>query len=73
MVYTLYTIDGCTKCFKAKRILDNNGISYIEKNILHDVDAKNELLKLLNEVITPVLIDENKEALRWNQIQSRFE
>jgi arsenate reductase-like glutaredoxin family protein len=72
MVYTLYTIDGCTKCFKAKRFLENSGISYIEKNILHDVDARNELLKLLNEVNTPVLIDENKEVLRWNQIQSRF-
>jgi glutaredoxin len=72
MDYTLYTIDGCTKCFKVKRLLEKNGFSYIEKNILHDVDARNEVMELVGELITPVLLNKNKEVLSWNQIQSRF-
>jgi arsenate reductase-like glutaredoxin family protein len=73
MDYTLYTIDGCIKCYKAKRLLEDNGISFTEKNILHDVDGRNELKKFVNEVIAPILIDKNKEVvLSWNHIQSMF-
>ncbi|MFZ3589887.1 glutaredoxin domain-containing protein [Bacillus sp. DJP31] len=73
MDYTLYTIDGCLRCFSVKKILENNEILYIEKNVLHDVEARSELIRLVDEVIAPVLINtKNGEVLKWDQLQSTF-
>lgn len=70
MDYTLYTIDGCVRCFSAKKLLENKGISYIEKNVLHDDQAKLELIRLVDEVIAPVLVNtKNGEVVTWNQMQ----
>lgn len=73
MTYTLFTIDGCARCIKVKKILEGNEISYIEKNILQDLDARNELKELVDEIITPVLVNkECNEVLNWNQLQSMY-
>ncbi|MFZ3591829.1 glutaredoxin family protein [Bacillus sp. DJP31] len=73
MNFILFTIDGCTKCFKAKKLLENNGVDYIEKNVLHDLDARTELIELVNEVIVPILINKgNNEILKWNQLQLMY-
>ncbi|KGX90532.1 glutaredoxin [Pontibacillus halophilus JSM 076056 = DSM 19796] len=55
---TLYTIDGCIKCFQAKRYLQEQGIPFQEINILKVPEAIPELKETAGEVVTPVLHDE---------------
>lgn len=52
---TLYTMDGCSVCEKAKQHLTQQQVSFQEVNILHTPGAQKALKALIGEVYTPVL------------------
>ncbi|QHE50791.1 glutaredoxin family protein [Pontibacillus sp. HMF3514] len=56
----LYTMDGCMKCFKAKKQLESQNIEFREINILQTPQAPNQLKDLIGEVYVPVLVTNNK-------------
>ncbi|QFT87625.1 Glutaredoxin-like protein NrdH [Bacillus sp. THAF10] len=75
---TLYTIDGCIRCQKARLILNQHGIRYNEKNLLHEPEAAKELLSLIGEVRAPVLKSDHsiwigKELLDYFEEESNDE
>ena len=53
---TLYTIDGCIKCHRAKKYLKKKEVPFIEKNLILDTEAALELKELLGEIVTPVFV-----------------
>ncbi|WP_246943183.1 glutaredoxin family protein [Bacillus pinisoli] len=72
MEYVLFTMNGCLKCLEAKKLLNEYRYSYIEKNILLDVDARIELLKHVNELVAPVLLNlKNNQVLLWHELKNQ--
>lgn len=53
----LYTIDGCSRCYRAKQRLNELAIPFIEKNLFEEPRYVEELLRLNGELVTPVLVD----------------
>lgn len=53
---TLYTIDGCQRCFIVKAHLEKYQIPFIEKNILVEPGAARELQEMIGEVTVPVVL-----------------
>ena len=41
---TVYSSDTCIYCHEAKKYLDSLGVSYTEKNISKDMEARKELM-----------------------------
>lgn len=58
-MYTFYTMDGCSNCHKVKEHLQEQNVSYNEVNILENPKSSKQLLKLIGEVYTPVLVTDN--------------
>lgn len=71
--YILFTINGCINCVKTKKLLEQQEVAFLEKNIIEDLEARNELKEWTEEIMTPVLVNlETKEVLKWDQIKSNF-
>ncbi|MCA1031500.1 glutaredoxin family protein [Bacillus timonensis] len=57
---TLYTMDGCVRCYKAVNHLTDQHISFIEINVLENPLAAMEIKRITGEVVLPVLICESR-------------
>lgn len=44
---TLYIASGCTSCANARNWLDEHGLTYMEKDVYHDVLTKDEIKEIL--------------------------
>lgn len=52
---TIYTSDTCGYCHMAKEYFDEKGISYNERNVSKDGDARKELMKM-GYMSVPVIV-----------------
>lgn len=68
----LYTIDGCSRSYRAKQRLNELAIPFIEKNLFEEPRYVDELLHLIGELVTPALVDEARvftgQAL-WDELE----
>lgn len=53
----IYTSDTCPQCVKAKEILKNNKVEYVEYNISKDIESKKRLIGMGYMSIPLTVID----------------
>lgn len=68
---TLYTIDGCPDCRHWRKTLENNQISFREKNLFTDDQAVDDLLASIGEIKAPVLLWHKKQIPLSSALDSR--
>lgn len=62
-MYTVYSKSNCPFCTKAKRLLTDNNIDFIEKDVTQP-DIKKELLSIVpNAKTVPQILDENGKRI----------
>lgn len=66
MKLIFYTIDGCPKCFLARKHLLKNNIDFQEVNILHENHAAKVIKERIGEVIVPVLVGKHNI---WRELE----
>lgn len=54
---TVYSTDTCPHCVAAKDYLSQNGVSYTEKNVQRDVNARKELMSMGHMGVPVILVD----------------
>lgn len=52
---TLYTNPTCTHCDTARKVLEQNGVSYEERDIAADVNVMQELVDKTHQTAVPVV------------------
>ncbi len=62
----VYTSSTCPYCDSVKEYLNERGVSYTEKNISTDVDARKELMKM-GHMGVPVTIVDGEEVVGFNK------
>lgn len=63
---TIYTSNTCPYCTLAKNYLNEKGLSYTEKNVQTDKDARKELMTM-GHMGVPVLIVNGEEIVGFDQ------
>ncbi|MBC8588560.1 glutaredoxin family protein [Paratissierella segnis] len=63
---TIYTSNTCPYCTLAKNYLNEKGLSYNEKNVQTDKDARKELMAM-GHMGVPVLIINGEEIVGFDQ------
>jgi glutaredoxin 3 len=53
---TVYTTDHCSKCVRAKALLERRGIAYEEVNLAKDPDGRSELAQRTGMVTFPQIM-----------------
>lgn len=54
----IYTSNTCGYCHAAKKFLDSKGVSYTEKNVSTDAEARRELISKGFMGVPVILVDE---------------
>ncbi len=54
----VYTSNTCGYCHEAKKYLDENGVSYTEKNVSTDMEARKELMDQGFMGVPVILVDD---------------
>ena len=57
---TVYTSNSCPYCTLAKDYLNEKGVSYSEKNVQTDKEARKELMKMGHMGVPVILVDEQE-------------
>ncbi|MBI0445533.1 glutaredoxin family protein [Deinococcus sp. DB0503] len=53
---TLYTVPNCADCQAIKRLLTHHGVTFTEKNVREDPEARAEIQAKANVRIVPVTV-----------------
>ncbi|MCH8520201.1 MAG: hypothetical protein LAT82_05610 [Nanoarchaeota archaeon] len=61
----IFTLPNCQYCKKAKELLDNSNISYIELNVLEDSKNMRKLLSLVQHKVHPITLPQIFLEGRW--------
>ncbi len=56
MEIEIYTTPTCGHCIQAKKFLKERGVPYIERNVMDDPEALNEMLQLTDTRSVPVIV-----------------
>ncbi|MEN6521924.1 MAG: glutaredoxin domain-containing protein [Armatimonadota bacterium] len=51
----IYSTPNCPYCHQAKRYLAEKGISFAEKDVATDIDARNEMVQKSGQLGVPVI------------------
>ncbi|GFN36548.1 glutaredoxin family protein [Tepidimicrobium xylanilyticum] len=62
----VYTSSTCPYCVSVKEYLEEKGVSYTEKNVSTDVDARKELMKM-GHMGVPVTIIDGQEVVGFDR------
>lgn len=62
----VYSSNTCPYCTLAKNYLDEKGITYIEKNVQTDKDARTELMNM-GHMGVPVLVIDGEEIVGFDK------
>ncbi len=62
----IYTSNTCAYCVAAKDYFQEKGISYTEKNIQEDPEARKELMKM-GHMGVPVILIDGEEVVGFNK------
>lgn len=62
----VFSSNTCPYCVKAKEYLDEKGVSYTEKNIQTDREARNELMKM-GHMGVPVILINGEEVVGFDR------
>lgn len=62
----IYSSNTCSYCVQAKDYLDELGVSYTEKNIQTDKEARSELMKM-GHMGVPVLVIAGEEVVGFDK------
>lgn len=69
----IYTSDTCGYCHAAKDFFDESGITYTEKNVSQDVDARKELISKKIRGVPYILVgDEAIEGFNRERLTELF-
>ena len=63
---TVYTSNTCPYCISAKDYLNGKGISFTEKNVQTDKDARKELMAM-GHMGVPVLVIDGEEVVGFDR------
>lgn len=63
---TIYTSNTCPYCVSAKEYFQEKGISYTEKNIQTDSEARKELMSK-GHMGVPVIVIDGEEVVGFNK------
>lgn len=62
----VYTSNTCPYCTLAKNYLTEKGVSYVEKNVQTDKDARKELMAM-GHMGVPVLVVDGEEVVGFDR------
>lgn len=62
----IYTSETCPYCVAAKNFLKENNVDFVEKNVTHSEDAKNELIEKGYRGV-PVIVVGDEEIVGFDQ------
>jgi len=66
-VVKVFSTSSCPWCRKAKEFLDKNKIAYQDLNVAEDKVARDEMLKLTNQMAVPTIAINDEFIVGYNE------
>jgi len=63
----VFTTPTCPFCVMAKDFLRTKGINYVEKNVVDDIDAREEMMELTGQEGVPVISIDGDVVVGFNR------
>jgi glutaredoxin 3 len=63
----IYTTPTCPFCLMAKEFLRHKGLSYQERDVADDLEARQEMLELSGQLGVPVITVDEEVIVGFNQ------
>ncbi|MGC9046985.1 MAG: Uxx-star family glutaredoxin-like (seleno)protein [Minisyncoccia bacterium] len=67
MTVKIYTTPTCTYCKMAKSYFQKNNIQYEEFNVMENIQAREEMVKLSHQLGVPVIVINNEVVVGFNK------
>jgi len=64
---TIYSTPTCGWCRTAKDLFERNNISYTEKDVAYDLQAREEMVKKSNQLGVPVIDIDGQIVVGYNE------
>lgn len=63
----IFTTPSCVYCKMAKEFFKNNKVAYEEKDVMKDMDARNEMIQKSGQMGVPVIDIDGKVIVGFDQ------